>query len=88
MPQQQERTGHPLEELPDDGAIDWTIVRSLLAASDATSQALESHLLQAYYRESEDTETEPTEQYLDRAIVRHERIIEDLRFARELLEER
>ncbi|RLM56526.1 hypothetical protein DVK02_08460 [Halobellus sp. Atlit-31R] len=88
MSKQQEGVGHPLEELRDERAVDWTIVRSLLTANEATSQALESHLLRAYYRESGEIETESTEAYLERAIARHERILEDLEFARDLLDER
>ncbi|MGQ4556643.1 hypothetical protein [Halobellus sp. GM3] len=88
MSKQQEEAGHPLNELPDQQAVDWTIVQSLLAANEATSRALESHLLQAYYEQDGNAETESTAQYLERAVTRHERIIEDLRFARELLEER
>ena len=88
MSKQQEGVGHPLEELPDERAVDWTIVRSLLTANEATSRALESHLLQAYYDESKGAKTESTEQYVERAIARHERIIEDLQFARDLLDER
>jgi len=88
MSKQQEGVGHPLEELPDKRAVDWTIVRSLLTANEATSRALESHLLQAYYDESGGAKTESTEQYVERAIARHERIVEDLRLARDLLDER
>ena len=88
MSQQHEGVGHSLNELQDDAAVDWTIVRSLLAANDATSRALESHLLQVYHKEDGSTETESTEEYIERAIARHERIIEDLRFSQELLKNR
>ena len=88
MSPQQEGIGHPLDELPDGRGVDWTIVRSILAANDATSRALESHLLQGYHEPDDNAETESTEEFLERAIARHERIIDDLQFARELLEKR
>ncbi|MFC6874848.1 hypothetical protein [Halobellus marinus] len=88
MPQQREGVGQPLEELPDADALDWTIVRSLLAANNATSQALESHLLHTYYDQDRNEAAESTEEYIERAIANHEQIIEDLRFARDLVDER
>ena len=71
------------DELPDDGPVDWAITRSLLAASDATSAALELHLVQTQYNECSDTDPTAIRRHIDEAIEHHERIIEDLRFARE-----
>ncbi|SEM01979.1 hypothetical protein [Haloferax larsenii] len=84
------KEGHEglIDELPDDGAIDWTIIRSLLSASDSTSSALESHLMQTYYYGGDTISTAATQQYLDAAISKHERILEDLRLARDALDER
>ncbi|WP_396611620.1 hypothetical protein ACH9L7_15700 [Haloferax sp. S1W] len=78
-----------LDELPHDGAVDWTIVRSLLSANDSTSSALESHLMQLHYHDGgDDIAMTTTQQYLDEAIAQHERILEDLRLAQEALENR
>ncbi len=77
-----------LDELPDERAVDWTITRALLAASDSTSRALESHLLRVQYRGDADLDTAATARHIDDAIDRHARILEDLRLARDALEHR
>ncbi|ELZ65102.1 hypothetical protein C5B91_08375 [Haloferax sp. Atlit-10N] len=76
------------DELPDDGTVDWTITQALLAASDSTSRALESHLLQAQYHDDAGADTAATARHIDDAIDRHTRIIEDLRLARDALDHR
>ncbi|ELZ90379.1 hypothetical protein C440_16911 [Haloferax mucosum ATCC BAA-1512] len=79
-----------LGELPDDDSIEWTITRALLSASDSTSRALESHLMQTQYHDydCDERSTEQTRAHIDDAIDRHEQILEDLRFARDALEYR
>ncbi|ELZ89129.1 hypothetical protein [Haloferax sulfurifontis] len=76
------------DDLPDEGAVDWTITHALLAASDSTSRALESHLLRAQYHRDAGFDTAVTERHIDDAIDRHTRILEDLRLARDALEHR
>lgn len=73
------------EELPDDGTVDWVITRALLAANDATSAALEMHLVQTQYRDSAASNATSIRRQIDEAIEHHEQIIEDLQFAREAL---
>ncbi|KAB1193241.1 hypothetical protein GJR96_07195 [Haloferax sp. MBLA0076] len=80
-----ENTPETFGELPDEGALAWTITRALLAANDSASHALELHLLQSQYHDDGDDST-ATKQYIDTAIEYHERIIEDLRLAREGLD--
>ncbi|POG55448.1 hypothetical protein [Haloferax marisrubri] len=75
------------DEVPD-GTVDWTITQALLSASDSTSRALESHLMQAQYHGDAGPDTEATARHIDDAIDRHTRIIEDLRLARDALEYR
>lgn len=74
------------DELPDEESIDWAITRSLLSANDATSAALEAHLLRTQYRSADESGTNAIRRHIDEAIERHEQIIEDLRFAREGLD--
>ncbi|WP_411964506.1 hypothetical protein [Haloferax sp. YSMS24] len=74
-----------LDELPDDGAVDWAVTRALLAANDATSAALEMHLVQTQYRDSAASNATAIRRHIDEAIAHHERIIEDLQFAREAI---
>jgi hypothetical protein len=49
---------------------------------------MESHLLRVYYGESGDSQVAQTEEHLERAIARHERIVEDLRLAKEMVDRR
>ena len=85
MSQQQEEVSPPAGELPESEDVNWTIIRAMLAASNETSQAMESHLLRVYYGESGDSQIAQTEEHLERAIAQHERIIEDLRLAKEMI---
>jgi hypothetical protein len=89
MIQHQEDEARPrIDELPGDEDLDWTILRAMLAAHNETSQAMESHLLRVYYAESGGSQVERTEEHIQRAIARHERIIEDLRLANEMADSR
>ncbi|WP_416840346.1 hypothetical protein [Haloferax sp. DFSO52] len=85
---QNEGDSGEFEELPDNGTVDWAITRALLAASDATSAALEMHLVQTQYRGTSDADPTAIRRHIDEAIHQHEQIIEDLRFAREGLDQR
>ncbi|KAB1198154.1 MULTISPECIES: hypothetical protein [Haloferax] len=85
---EQEGDSGGLDELPDDGSIDWAITRALLAANDATSAALEMHLVQTQYRGDDGSNSAAIRQHIDEAIEHHEQIIEDLRFAREAVDHR
>jgi hypothetical protein len=84
MSQHQEEVGFPVGEVPSDDDLDWTILRALLAANNKTSRAMESHLLRVYYG----GEAEQTTEHIQRAIERHERIIEDLELAKEMVDRR
>lgn len=86
MSQQQEDVGPPVDELPDRRDLDWTILKALLEANNRTSQAMESHLLRVCYDECGDSQR--TVESVDRAITRHERIIEDLELARKMIDRR
>lgn len=86
MSRHQEGVGGPVGELPSDDDIDWTILRAMLAANNKTSQAMESHLLRVCY--GGDAEVEQTKEHIRRAIERHERIIEDLQLAKEIVDRR
>ncbi|GGJ05133.1 hypothetical protein GCM10008995_13720 [Halobellus salinus] len=88
MSHQQEEACPPADELPENEDVDWTILRSMLAASNETSQAMESHLLRVYYSEGEDSQVAQTEEHLERAIARHERIIENLGLAKKMVDRR
>jgi len=83
MSQQQEDVGPPVDELPDRRDLDWTILKALLEANNRTSQAMESHLLGVCYDE---WDSQRTVESVDRAITRHERAIEDLELAREMID--
>ncbi|KAB1187465.1 MULTISPECIES: hypothetical protein [Haloferax] len=86
MTERREGKSEEFRELPDDGAVAWTITKALLEASDATSRALEMHLMQTQYDADADTDTASITQYIDAAIEQHQQIIEDLRLARDGLD--
>ena len=81
MSQHQQGPHLPVDDPPEDD-IDWTIFRTMLAANIETSRAMESHFLRVHYGEGGDSDAERTEEHIERAIERHERIIEDLRLAK------
>ncbi|MBC9986714.1 hypothetical protein E4P24_10080 [Haloferax sp. AS1] len=88
MAERQEGERPEFDELPDEGAVDWMITHALLAASDSTSRALESHLLQSQYHGDAGFDAAATARHIDDAIDRHTRILEDLRLARDALDHR
>jgi len=82
------------ESLPRDGGpsmsseqvpqIDWAVVESLIQAQANTNMSLEQYLLYVTHDEFDLDETE-MERCLSEAIVHHERALEDLEAARELV---
>jgi hypothetical protein len=76
-----------LDELPDLGALDWTAVRSLIAANEETTRALESYLLRTQYRE-DGSDLASVRAHIRGAIQRHERAVEELQLALAAVEKR
>jgi hypothetical protein len=60
--------------------VDWTVLKSIQRADDATMGAMEQYLLVASHPGAVGS-TERTRELLDRAIEHHERAIEQLRLA-------
>jgi hypothetical protein len=88
MSQHQQGARLPADDPPEDDDVDWTIFRTMLAANIETSRAMESHFLRVHYGERGDSGAERTEEHIERAIARHERIIEDLRLAKATIDRR
>lgn len=66
--------------------LEWTLVRTLLSASASENKALESYFLQRHSRDG-DADFDTVHQYLDDALTQHRRAIEDLKLARQVLDE-
>jgi len=77
-----ERTGID-EDAPE---LDWAVVKSLMDAQANTNTSLERYLLYVTHDEFE-LDDEHMEQCLSQAITHHERALEDLKVARELVAE-
>lgn len=70
------------EENPPE--LDWAIVKSLMDAQTSTNTSLERYLLYVTHDEF-DLDEEHLEACLSQAIDHHERALEDLKVARELV---
>ncbi|MFC6824126.1 hypothetical protein [Halopelagius fulvigenes] len=81
-------TSNALEELPDEDALDWTAVRSLLTANAETTRALEAYFVRAQYRDDESSDLSSAKEHIREAIDRHEAIVEDLELALAAADER
>ena len=66
--------------------LEWTLVRTLLSASASENRALESYFLQRRSRAGE-TDFDTIHGCLDDALAHHRRAIEDLKLARQVLDE-
>ena len=64
--------------------VDWAVVESLIQAQANTNTSLEQYLLYVTHNEFDLDEAE-MEQCLSEAIVHHERALEDLEAARQLV---
>lgn len=69
------------EGVPD---LDWTIIKSLMDAQANTNTSLERYLLYVTHDDF-DLDAEHVDRCLSQAIEHHERALEDLRTARELV---
>ena len=68
----------------EPSAIDWTAMRSLMAAQTATTRALEQYCLSITHPGAETD----TDEFIQRAIDRHQEIVEDLSLAADVCENR
>jgi len=68
----------------DDAELDWAVVKSLMDAQANTNTSLERYLLYVTHDEF-DLNEEHVERCLSQAITHHERALEDLKVARELV---
>ena len=64
--------------------IDWAVIKSLMDAQANTNNSLERYLLYVTHDEF-DLDDQHMEQCLSQAIEHHERALEDLKLARELV---
>lgn len=67
--------------------IDWAVMKSLLDAQANTNTSLERYLLCVSHDEF-DLDEQHMERCLSQAITHHERALEDLKLARELIVDR
>lgn len=72
------------KELPTAADRNWTVVSSLLVADQLTNRALEEHLLRLHYDGSESFNELD---HIEATVERHEEIIDQLEFTKELLTE-
>lgn len=81
------QTGEELMSADGDAPeLDWAVVKSLMDAQANTNTSLERYLLYVTHDEF-DLDDQHMERCLSQAITHHERALEDLRVARELVVE-
>ncbi|MFC7185785.1 hypothetical protein [Halorubrum yunnanense] len=70
----------------EDDALetDWAVIKSLIDAQEHTNASLERYALYATH-DDVDLDAETIDEYLAQAVACHERALEDLRAARELV---
>jgi len=64
--------------------LDWAVIKSLMSAQENTSTSLERYLLYVTHDDF-DLDRRNVEECLSQAIDHHERALEDLKVARELV---
>lgn len=70
------------EEVPE---LDWAVIKSLMDAQANTNASLERYLLYVTHDEF-DLDAKHVDRCLSQAIKHHERALEDLKLARELVD--
>lgn len=65
------------------GELDWTVCRALLSANSKAMHAMELQMLQSHSKSN--GRTDEAVRALEKAVVEHEAIVEDLTLAIELL---
>lgn len=70
-----------------DSQLDWAVIKSLMSAQENTTASLERYLLYVTHDDFE-LDKEHVEWCLSQAIDNHERALEDLKVAREIVSER
>mgnify|MGYP006275177143 CR=1 FL=1 len=79
------QAGNGVMAVDEDAAeLDWAVVKSLMDAQANTNTSLERYLLYVTHDEF-DLDEEHVERCLSQAITHHERALEDLKVARELV---
>jgi len=79
------QTGDELMGVDEDAPeLDWAVVKSLMDAQANTNTSLERYLLYVTHDEFE-LDDQHVERCLSQAITHHERALEDLKMARELV---
>lgn len=79
------QAGNGVMPVNEDAAeLDWAVVQSLMDAQANTNTSLERYLLYVTHDEF-DLDEEHVERCLTQAITHHERALEDLKVARELV---
>ncbi|PHQ39146.1 hypothetical protein DJ69_07685 [Halorubrum persicum] len=68
----------------EDPQLDWAVIKSLMSAQANTSTSLEQYLLYVTHDDF-DLDRQNVEQCLSQAIDHHERALEDLKVAQELI---
>lgn len=70
----------------DSPELDWAVIKSLMSAQANTSTSLERYLLYVTHDDF-NLDQQNVEQCLSQAIDHHQRALEDLKIARELVSE-
>jgi|GEM_PF-2064507 len=76
--------GMRIGEGEGDPQLDWAVIKSLMSAQANTSTSLERYLLYVTHDDF-DLDRENVDRCISQAIDHHERALEDLKVARELL---